>query len=145
MAGFPNERVSNETPPNAIDGSTATFTWTTESFNTDDPSHIAVDFASTAVNMLRLWKTNETGATPTTEPKNLTISYTTGVGALSGRTWTTVTGLTNGHNGIELIDATTVNLAGTVTGDNHDSPGGDGWAYGLPVRPESAGRAGLLR
>jgi hypothetical protein len=39
-----------------------------------------------------------------------------------------VTGLTNGYQSTELLDATTVDANGAVTGDVHDSPAGDGWA-----------------
>jgi hypothetical protein len=126
VAGFPNERTSNDPPSNAIDGNIATFTWTTEAYNVENPSHLAIGFASTAVNRLRLWKTPEGGGG---QPiKDLTIQYTTDAGPLAFRSWTTVTDLTNGFNGTELFQATSVNSNGTVTGDVHDSVGNDGWA-----------------
>ncbi len=36
-AGWPSGRVSNNTPDQAIDGATNTFTWTTESFTQASP------------------------------------------------------------------------------------------------------------
>jgi hypothetical protein len=39
-----------------------------------------------------------------------------------------VTNLINGWQGTELMDATSVNANGTVTGDIHDSVAGDGFA-----------------
>src|SRR3954470_23185683 len=57
VAGFPNGRTfSGDLLPNAIDGNINTFTWTTNPNNTLSPSHLAIDFASTNVNRLRLWK-----------------------------------------------------------------------------------------
>src|SRR5688572_2301252 len=125
-AGFPNGRTSNDPPTNAIDGSIFTFTWTTEAFNEASPSHLAIGFDSTDVDRLRSWKDDDGGGGQNI--KNLTIQYTTDTGLLSSRSWTTVTGLVNGFNGTEFLDATSVNLNGTVTGDIHDSTAGDGWA-----------------
>lgn len=47
---------------------------------------------------------------------------------MSLRNWINVTGLSNGYLGSELLNATAVNSNGTVLGDFHDSPTGDGWA-----------------
>src|SRR5687767_12090891 len=74
VAGWPNGRIDNDTPPNAIDGNTATFTWTTASFTTTSPAHLGVSFASTLVNRIRLWKDEDGGGGPNI--KNLTIQYT---------------------------------------------------------------------
>ncbi|MEW6582775.1 MAG: hypothetical protein AB1416_08445 [Actinomycetota bacterium] len=126
VEAFPNPRTSNDLPANAIDGSTSTFTWTTESYNVVHPSYLAVGFANATVGRLRLWKQRDGGGGQLV--KNLTIQYTTGTGPLSSRTWTTVTGLANGFAGAETLRATAVNADGTVTGDVHDSPSGDGYA-----------------
>jgi hypothetical protein len=128
VAGFPNPRTINELPPNAIDGDSTTFTWTTNPNNIASPSHLAIGFASTPVSRLRLWKERYGGGGQNI--KNLTIQYTTDDPSvpLSSRSWINVTGLTNGFNGTELMVATAVNSNGTVTGDIHDSPTGDGWA-----------------
>jgi hypothetical protein len=132
-AGFPNERTSNDIPTNAIDGQTVlgpgnllTFTWTTEAHNLASPSHLAIGFDSTLVNRLRLWKDDDGGGGQNI--KNLTIQYTTDLGPLASRNYTTVTGLTNGFLGTELMDASSVNSNGTVIGDIHDSVAGDGFA-----------------
>ena len=58
----------------------------------------------------------EAGGTLSDHFKNLTIEYTT-TGAttpLSQRTWTRVTGLTNGYQGTELSMATAVNRDGSA-------------------------------
>jgi hypothetical protein len=61
VAGFPNGRTLNDLPPNAIDGDTTTFTWTTNPNNTASPSHLAIGFASTPVHRIRLWKDKDGG------------------------------------------------------------------------------------
>jgi hypothetical protein len=118
----------NELPPNAIDGDTLTFTWTTNPNNTASPSHLAIGFASAPVHRIRLWKERQGGGGQNI--KDLTIQYTTDDNsiALSARTWVNVTGVSNGYLGSELLDASSVQADGTVTGDIHDSPAGDGWA-----------------
>ena len=127
VKGWPNGRVSNDTPPNAIDGNTNTFTWTTESFNFSNPSYLGVGFNSSPVGRIRLWKIPDGGGGPNI--KDLVIQYTndSAATALDLRTWQNVTGLTNGVSGTELFNATSVNANGTVTGDVHDSVGGNGW------------------
>ncbi|MCX6624519.1 MAG: choice-of-anchor D domain-containing protein, partial [Acidobacteria bacterium] len=128
-AGWPNGRVSNQLPSLAIDGSTGTYTWTTESFNSASPSYLGVSLgASASVSRLRIYKDNDAGG-PGLIAKNLTIEYTTSSPsvALASRTWTPVSGLTNGFNGTELMTATSVNSNGTVTADNHVSQT-SGWA-----------------
>ena len=122
-AGWPNPRTSNQIPTLAIDGSTATYTWTTESFNAAAPSYLGVSMAaSTSVSRLRIYKDNDAGG-PGLIAKNLTIEYTTSDPSvpLASRTWTPVSGLSNGFNGTELLTATAVNANGTVTADNHVS------------------------
>lgn len=117
VEAFPNSRTSNDPPTNAIDGSTATFTWSTESLNTAIPSYLAIGFAPTPVNRLRLFKTPEGGGGQNV--KNLVIQYTTGSGALSSRSWSNVPNLRNGFGGTELLQASAVNADGTVSGDVH--------------------------
>jgi hypothetical protein len=130
VKGWPNGRVSNDTPPNAIDGNTNTYTWTTESTNAINPSFLGVGFDSSHVNRIRLWKVPDSGFGFTPNIKNLAIQYTNSNPAtpLDLRVWQNVTGLANGFQGNELLDATAVNANGTVTGDVHNSPAGDGWA-----------------
>lgn len=123
---FPNPRTSNDLPAAAIDGNTGTFTWSTEAYNVVHPSFLAVGFAEANVGRLRLWKAPDGGGGELV--KNLTVQYTTGTGPLSARTWSNVAGLANGFGGAELLKATAVNADGTVTGDVHDSPAGDGYA-----------------
>lgn len=129
VQGFPNGRTSDDPPANAVDGDINTFTWTTASGNLENPSHLAIGFASTSVNRIRLWKDNASGYGFSPNIKDLTIQYTADTAVpLSSRTWVTVTGLTNGFLGTELLNATAVNSNGTVTGDVHNSAAGDGWA-----------------
>ena len=123
-AGFPNERTSNDPPTNAIDNNAGTYTWTTESLNTASPSYLAIGFASSAVNRLRILKTPEPGGGTGSGTKNLVIQYTTGTGALASRSWTNVPNLSNGNLnagffGAEPLTATAVNANGTVVGDAH--------------------------
>ena len=61
--------------------------------------------------------------------KNLTIEYTTTSAStpLASRNWTRVTGLTNGFQGTELLNAVAVNADGSVTRDAHNSAV-SGWA-----------------
>jgi len=137
-AGWPNGRVSNNLPPAAIDGNTATFTWTTESFASANPSYLGVGFAAaTSINRIRLFKDNDAGG-PGLIAKNLLIEYTTSPTStpLSSRVWTPVTGLSNGFQGAELLTATSVNANGTVAADFHNSLA-SGWAS-LTFNPVSA-------
>lgn len=106
---------------NAIDGSTATETYTTPSYAQVRPSYLAFGFDSTQVNQIRLYKDNYVG------PHDLAIQYTTDTGPLTLRTWTNVSGMVNGVLGAELFNATSTGPGGTVTGDNHISSV-DGWA-----------------
>lgn len=131
VAGFPNGRTPpyGDLPPNAIDHDITTFTWTTNPYNIASPSHLAIGFAATPVNRVRLWKESNGGGGENS--KNLTIQYTTTDPSvpLASRTWSTVTNLVNGcSGGSELLHATSVNPGGTVTRDVHNSPTGDGWA-----------------
>src|SRR5207245_489288 len=80
-------------------------------------------FASaSSVSRIRLYKDNDAGG-PGLIAKNLTIEYTTSDPSipLASRTWTLVSGLTNGFNVTELLTATAVSSNGTVTADNHNS------------------------
>ncbi|MFN7924135.1 MAG: discoidin domain-containing protein [Bryobacteraceae bacterium] len=129
--GWPNERNFDNPPPNAVDGNTSTFTWTTNPFNTVLPSYFGVDFgASKPVSRIRIFKDNDGGGgTLSDHFKNLVIEYTTTPAStqLPDRTWTRVTGLVNGFNGAELLQAVAVNSDGTITRDSHNSSN-SGWA-----------------
>ena len=60
--GLPNNRTADNVPANAIDGSTATFTWTTPAFNNVAVSYLAVGLsAPQAINRIRLYKDNDSG------------------------------------------------------------------------------------
>lgn len=114
-------------PPEAIDGDTDTYTWSTEPF-TIVPNYIGLDFGKfTNVNRIRLWKDTADGAMGH-EAKDLTILYTVDNYNinLGDRSFTNVSGLENGYNGTELMDAATVNPDGTVYHDFHNV--NDGWA-----------------
>ncbi len=127
VEGFPNGRISDNTPPNAIDGSLTTFTWTTEDNNTSI-AFLGVGFDVARVNHLRLWKSNESGAAGGSTVKTLSIQVTSETALpLSQRNWRDVKGLTSGFNGTELIRAKFVGGA-AVFDDTHNSPAGDGWA-----------------
>ena len=121
VEAFPNGRTApnGDLPANAIDGNTATFTWTTQTNTTDSPAYLAIGFPASQVNRLRIFKTNESGGGTGTGVKNLVIQYTTGSGPLSSRSWSNVPNLRNGVNGAEPLTATAVNGDGTVLGDNH--------------------------
>ena len=120
VQGWPNGRVSDDPPAFAIDGNLSTGTWTTEFSTTAAPAHLGISFNSTTVNRIRIHKSANGGGGPNI--KDLTIQYTTDILLpLSSRTWITVTGLTNGYLGTELMDATQVNSNGTVIGDVHNS------------------------
>ncbi|MDX1981621.1 MAG: choice-of-anchor D domain-containing protein, partial [Bryobacteraceae bacterium] len=103
--GWPNERTFDNPPPNAVDGNTNTFTWTTNPNNIASPSYFGADFgASKPVSRIRLYKDNDGGGgTLSDHFKNLVIEYTTTNAStpLPERTWTRVTGLANGFNGTE--------------------------------------------
>jgi hypothetical protein len=127
-AAWPSGRTSNQVPALAIDGSTSTYTWTTESFANAAPSYLGVSVgAATAISRLRIYKDNDSGGSGPVA-KNLIIEYTTSSPStpLASRVWTAVTGLTNGFNGTELMTATAVS-GNTVTGDSHVSQT-SGWA-----------------
>ncbi|MEZ5354361.1 MAG: hypothetical protein R2762_17125 [Bryobacteraceae bacterium] len=129
VAAWPNGRTADNVPGNAIDGNTATFTWTTAAFNNVNPSYLGVGFAApSAVNRIRLYKDADSGGAGLLA-KDLTIEYTASPASapLASRTWTRVTGLVNGFRGSEQMSASSVNADGTVTGDSHDSTR-NGWA-----------------
>ena len=49
-------------PPNAVDGNTNTFTWTTNPNNTQTPSYFGVNLGTAkAVSRIRLYKDNDGG------------------------------------------------------------------------------------
>jgi hypothetical protein len=127
VEGFPNGRTSDNPPSYAVDGDIYTCTWTTEYGNLLEPCHLAVGFSATNVNRIRLWKTSNGGGGE--DIKNIFLQYTTDDSSvpLDSRTWLNVTNVQSGHNGAELFHASAVNLDGSVTGDIHDSPSGDGW------------------
>ncbi|HVT78179.1 MAG TPA: Ser-Thr-rich GPI-anchored membrane family protein [Acidimicrobiales bacterium] len=101
----------------AIDNDLTTDTYTTPANTQDFPAYLEFGFASTAMNRIRYLKDDYVG------PFNLAIQYTTDTDAdLSARTYTNVSGLTNGFHGTELLNATSVNSDGTVTGDAQDDP-----------------------
>lgn len=126
VEGYPNGRTSSDPPANAVDGDINTYTWTTEMFNADSPSYLAVGFEGTDVNRIRLWKSSDGGGGANI--KNIVIEYTTDAdGPLSSRAWQNVTSLRSGYRSAEWFHASTVNADGTVTGDVHDSPSGDGF------------------
>ena len=126
VMGFPNGRTVGENPPNAVDGNTATFTWTTNPNNTQTPAYLAIGFKVQSVNRLRLWKESYGGGG--NNSKNLVILYTIDSGPLDQRQWIPVTHLNNGFIGSELMRARSVLPDGTVAEDAHNSTGGDGWA-----------------
>ena len=105
----------------AYDGSLATETYTTPAYTANFPAYLEFGFDSANVNRIRLYKDTYAG------PHDLAIQYTTDTGDLTARSWTNVSGLSNGFKGTELLDATAVNSDGTVSGDLHDSPS-EGWA-----------------
>jgi hypothetical protein len=108
----------------ARDGDITTDTYTTPSSTNAQPGYLDFGFASTPVDRIRLYKDDYVG------PHDLTIQYTTDSGSLPSRSWTNVSGLANGFFGTELLQATSVNTDGTVTGEHHNSeaPVNDGWA-----------------
>ncbi len=83
VEAFPNGRTSNDLPPNAIDGNLNTYTWTTREFNFINPAYLAVGFAATPINRVRLWKSRASGAGGVEDSKNIVVQYTTGTGPLS--------------------------------------------------------------
>ncbi len=107
-SGDPNRTGDFETSY-AHDGNVGTNTYTTPSSNTQNPSYLQFFFASSTVNRLRILKDVEYG------PHNLTIETINSADAVPA--WTNVSGLTNGFEGGELLNATAVNTNGTVTGD----------------------------
>ena len=131
VEGWPNGRTFDNLPPNAVDGSLTTFTWTTNPFNTAAPAYLGLNFgAAKPVSRLRLYKSNDGGGGATSDNfKNLVIEYTATPASvpLAQRVWTRVGNLRNGYQGGELLNAVAVNLDGTVTRDGHESPV-SGWA-----------------
>jgi hypothetical protein len=132
VKGWPNERpgFQGDPPPNAIDGNVNTYTWTTASGNSANPSYLGVGFNTEIVDRIRLWKVPDSGFGFTPNIKDLVIQFTnSSIGTpLDLRVWQTVTGLANGYFATEFLNATSVNANGSVTGDVHNSPTGDGWA-----------------
>lgn len=132
LSGLPRAWPTEHTgspPLRATDGNPLSYTWSTASNNTQNPSYLGLIFARpTPINGIRLWKDNDGGGGPTT--KNLVIQYTTdSVVDLGSGVWQNVSGLVNGFQGAELLQATAVNNDGTVTGDVHDSVNEfHGWA-----------------
>jgi len=128
-AGWPNGRTSGNLPAAAIDGNTATYTWTTESSANVNPSYLGIGFpAAASIHRIRLFKDADSGGAGLSA-KHLVVEYTTSpvTVPLALRTWTPVTGLANGFGGAELLTATSVNANGTVVADLHNSLA-SGWA-----------------
>jgi len=141
-----NTGVERGETANAIDGDTGTFSYMTNSF-TGVPITVALDvtIADPYVNGFRISKLgdidgysgsgydgddDEVVDIPGKEASDLAFYYTTDSGALNTRTWTAVSGLTNGYLGAELM-----NLIGggsvsgnTVDGEYHDSATDGTWA-----------------
>lgn len=129
---WPNEDIFRPEwyPSNAIDGLLNTAAGPTRAFNTDDSCLGLKLNGLQTIDRIRLYKDAESGSPGFGKrPKDLKIQYTTDFNPdMSLRNWTNVTGLSNGYLGAELLRATAVNANGTVLGDFHDSPTGDGWA-----------------
>jgi len=124
---WPNERFSNQLPVLAIDGNTSTFTWSSESGSTAEQS-LGLDFGLTYyLNQIRLWKSPDGGGGQNVKNLFIEITNSSVVLPLSARTWVAVTNMVNGHNGLELLNATSVNSNGSVIRDVHDSDA-LGWA-----------------
>ncbi len=126
-----NGTLNNRVPAdklNAIDGDTNTVSFLTNAFEAN-PNTVALDFGSLlAMSRLRVAKRGDSdgtaGGAPGLAPidnMDLTILFSTDTGPLESRTYQPVTGLTNGFQGTELINADTVNSSnGTVDNDHHD-------------------------
>jgi hypothetical protein len=129
--GWPNGRISNHFPTEAVDGDTDSFTYTTEAFN-QLAGRLGLDFGrEVSIDRIRLYKDNYGGGDPSDSPaiKNLEILYTTDSTdiPLASRSFVRVTDLVNGFQGTEMMIADSVNADGTVSGDVHYSPT-NGWA-----------------
>lgn len=127
---WPNPLTTgDDLPGRAIDGSIYSFTFSTAAYNTSNASLGLQLSGLTNVSRIRLWKDIDTGDPAVIYGrKDLIIQYTTDTNPLlSTRTWVNVTGLSNGYQGTENFIATSVNSDGTVVGDYHNSPNGDGW------------------
>ncbi|MCP4633592.1 MAG: T9SS type A sorting domain-containing protein [candidate division Zixibacteria bacterium] len=125
--GWPNGRGEEN---NAVDGNQSTYTWTTAAYNTSI-AHIGIGFDSPySLCRIRLWKDADGGSHGhTSMPKDLVIMYTSDTGPLDERDWTSVSGLVNGYQGTEFLQATEVYSDGSVSEDIHDSiESGHGWA-----------------
>jgi hypothetical protein len=112
----------------AVDGDANTWSYLTMSF-TNNPVTAALDLGSaTSVNRIRVNKvTNQVTGSGIVEPMNVQILYTTDSGPLNQRTYQPVTGLTNGFNGSELVNAPTVDSpTASVLGEIHEFAA-DGW------------------
>ena len=127
------ERALNtrEDAANAVDGDPSTWSFITPSGATGP--HIAgLDLGpAVTINRFRVDKFGDTddagpaSGAPGLAPidnMDLRLLYTTDSGPLNTRTYQPVTGLTNGFDGRELINADGVNSAdGTVNNDHHDT------------------------
>lgn len=128
--GWPNGRTSSNVPSCAVDGDLGTFTYTTESHNTQ-PGYLGIDLPQPMrVDRIRLYK-DEYGGGGSDAPsiKNLDILYTSDTTTISlpNRQFYHVSSLTNGFGAAEQMNAASVNPNGTVVGDVHSSDV-DGWA-----------------
>ncbi len=131
---------------NAIDGNINTVSFLTNAGELN-PNIAALNFGTTVfVNRIRVAKQGDTdeasnSGIPGQEPldnMDLTILFSTDSGPLESRTYQAVSGLTNGFQGTELINADTVNsFDGTVDNDHHDFTN-DGGFYSLTFNPVSA-------
>lgn len=117
---WPNERNFNPNQPSkAVDGNTGTFTWSTAPYN-GGSAYLAVDLhGSYDVGRIRLHQTRDDyggwmlNIYTSSDPDSI---------APANRSYTPVTGLTNGYNGTELANAWGVRNA-SVAGINHTT----GW------------------
>ena len=137
---------------NAIDGDPSTWSFITPA-GTIGPQIAGLDLGTaTMINRFRVDKFGDTddagpdagapGLGPT-DNLDLRLLYTTDTGPLNTRTYQPVTGLTNGFDGRELINADAVNSAdATVDNDHHDTFA-DGGLYSLTFDPVQATGFGL--
>jgi len=123
----------------AIDGDLTTLSFLTPSGNTLE-AIVALELSTpSTVNRFRVNKfQSDTDDNGGTDSMDLQILVTIDSGPLSTRNFVPVSGMVNGYQGAELINASSVVSNGSIIGDVHDPVNGTFWSVTFDALPVTA-------
>jgi hypothetical protein len=138
-ASNPSINLNRADVANAIDGNIATQSYLTPIGNTLE-AIVALELSTPCtVNRLRVNKfQSDTENNGGTDAMALRILVTTDTGPLNTRNYFAVSGMMNGFQGTELINASSVASDGSIAGDVHDPLDGTFWSVTFDALPVTA-------